>query len=1216
MRLNALDSTSSNMMKMKKQFLTMNGRGTIGGLVIACLFLLQPSLRAGSYQNPLIQGNLADPCVILHEGVYYLYATGGVDGDNGTRVYTSTNLVDWERGPVVFRPGKPHVWAPDVWRDPDTGRFYLYFTVNETVGVAEGDGPLGPFEVRRTFFERAIDAHLFRDDDGKLYLYYVQFPGFRISVQAMSGPTEPEGEPKELLQPESDWERRAGHVTEGPWLIKHDGTYYMLYSGSGADTPDYAVGYATASSPMGPFTRAEHNPIVHRSDKIFGPGHGCAIQDSAGEWWHIYHQKTNDRVEWRRFIAMDRLWFDANGGLHGRATRETSEPAPAVSASISPTALSCEYLTEPLGIDVGQPRLSWQLIPGAGADARGLGQSRYRILVAGSAATLAENRGDLWESGWVDSDQNLHVRYAGKPLASRQECFWKVQVADRAGGVSDWSAPARWSMGLLSEADWAAKWITAEVSEALPLMRTTFRVEKPVRRAELAICGLGFFEASLNGERIGDAVLEPGWTDYRKRALYRVDDLTEGLVEGENVLGVMLGNGMYNVTGGRYVKFTGSFGPPKLIAQLDIEYADGTSARIVTDDDWRVAPGPIRFSCIFGGEDYDARAELPGWDRPGFDAGGWGAAVECEGPGGVLTTRSGPAVVVRERFETVAVTEPRPGVWVYDLGRNFSGWPKIRLKGPAGATVKLITGELLDAEGLVTQRSSGGPVWFSYTLKGQGIEEWAPRFSYTGFRYVQVEGGVPADSAAGADDDAVRIEGMEGQFLYPDAAVAGEFACSNPDVNRVHALILSAIKSNFKSVLTDCPHREKLGWLECTHLLAGCFMYNFDSSRFYEKIARDMREAQLEDGLVPDIAPEYVVFAGGFRDSPEWGSGAVIAPWRSYWMYGDPTILQEQYATMKRYVGYLGGKAEGHIVSYGLGDWCDIGPASPGVSQLTSLGLTATGVYYQDIDTVRRVAELLGHPAEAAEYAALGQAVAGAFNREFFHPDQGSYDRNSQTGNAMPLVLGLVAPEARPVVLESLAKIIEAGGNRVTAGDIGFYYVVQALLEGGRSDLLYEMLCQEEGPGYLYQLAKGATSLTEAWDTNPALSQNHCMLGHIEEWFYSGLLGIRAAAPGFREIQLVPQVVGDLTSANGHYDSMYGRIASAWQRNGDRVTFEFTVPVNTKATVHIPARSPQDVMESGVPVARAEGVTPLRNSPGTAVFEIGSGSYRFESRMP
>lgn len=308
----------------------------IHAAVIVLSTVLAPPRAAcaekATYTNPVIDSNLADPAVILHEGTYYLYATGEVNGDNGTRVYTSTDLVDWKRGPVVFRPGEPHVWAPDVWRDPASGRFYLYYTVNQTVGVAEAEGPLGPFEIRKKFFDQAIDAHLFRDDDGKLYLYFVKFPGFRIMVQPMATPTETKGEPRTILQPESDWEKRAGHVTEGPWILKDRDRYHLIYSGSGADTPDYAVGYAVATNPLGPFVRAPHNPIVHRSEGLFGPGHGCAIRDGAGKWWHVYHQKRNDRREWNRFICIDPFGFDDEGRLLGTATRGTAREAPTPAA--------------------------------------------------------------------------------------------------------------------------------------------------------------------------------------------------------------------------------------------------------------------------------------------------------------------------------------------------------------------------------------------------------------------------------------------------------------------------------------------------------------------------------------------------------------------------------------------------------------------------------------------------------------------------------------------------------------------------------------------------------------------------------------------------------------------------------------------------------------------------------------------------------------------
>ena len=420
-----------------------------------------------------------------------------------------------------------------------------------------------------------------------------------------------------------------------------------------------------------------------------------------------------------------------------------------------------------------------------------------------------------------------------------------------------------------------------------------------------------------------------------------------------------------------------------------------------------------------------------------------------------------------------------------------------------------------------------------------------------------------------------------------------------------------------QSVLTDCPHREKLGWLECSHLLAGCVMYNYDVPTFYAKIANDMAEAQLDNGMVPDIAPEYTVFSSGFRDSPEWGSAYVITPWQAYQIYGDRTLLEQHYEGMKRYVEYLKSQSKEHIVAHGLGDWYDIGPGSPGESKLTSRGLTATAIYYQDLEVLNGTAMLLGRTDKAHQFAEQARAVKDAFARKFFHADQNQYDRNSQTANAMPLVLGLVPEGRRTAVLEGLVTQIRAGGNRVTAGDVGFHYLVRALSEGGQGKVLYDMLIRDDGPGYAFQLKNGATSLTEAWDTNPGSSQNHCMLGHIEEWFYRGLGGISCdpSGPGFKKITLKPQIVGDLKGANVSYGSPYGRIVSHWTREGSNLAMAVTIPANTTARVYVPTKDETGVIESGQPVAKAKGVTFLRMENGVAVYEVGSGTYVFRSAL-
>ncbi len=888
-----------------------------------------------------------------------------------------------------------------------------------------------------------------------------------------------------------------------------------------------------------------------------------------------------------------------------------------VPAGLTPAQLRCEYLVNPLGIDTPRPRLSWVLESAERAQR----QTAYQIHVAPDTALLGKDSALLWDSGRVESTEQNQIEYAGPALRSHQQCFWSVRVWDAAGTPGPWSAPAQWTMGILKPEDWKASWVTAPegVAEAsdksgpLPLFRRDFNVAKPVTRALLYVCGLGFYEASLNGKKVGDAVLDPGWTNYRKTCLYSAYDVTAMLSDKDNAMGVMLGNGMYNVPGGRYVKFTGTFGPPKMIVQLRIEYADGTTEDVGTDSSWRAAQGPIVFSCMYGGEDYDARNGLPGWDTPGFDAASWKSAATTDSPGGRLSGASAPPVKVMQTFTPAKVTRLADGMYVYDLGQNFSGRPCIKVRGPRGATVKLIPGELLDEKGRASQRSSGGPMGFSCTLKGDGVEEWCPRFSYYGFRHVQVEGARPEGST---EDDKGLPEVLEvkGEFTHSSANVVGEFECANPMLNKVHALILASIRSNLQSVLTDCPHREKLGWLEVSHLLADGLMYNFDLARFYAKIEQDMADSQIENGLIPDIAPEYTVFNKGFRDSPEWGSAGVVNPWNTWIMYGDRRTLDTHFGVMLRYADYLQSTARDQIVSHGLGDWYDIGPGGPGESKLTSKGLTSTAVYYQDLSILQQVASLLGKKDEAATLAERAAKVRTAFNTAFYHPKEKRYDRNSQTANAMPIILGLVEESQRDAVTNSLVSQIESGQYHVTAGDVGFSYLVRALTGTEQGDLLYQMVCQTDGPGYAYQIDHGATSLTEAWDTNPSSSQNHCMLGHVEGWFYRGLAGIRAddTAPGFRHFILRPQLPKGLDWVKAHYDSIRGRIASEWHVGKDATTWSVQIPANTTATLYLPVDKLETVTESGKPLTEAKGIEKLRAESGSTVLEAASGTYQFE----
>jgi hypothetical protein len=494
------------------------------------------------------------------------------------------------------------------------------------------------------------------------------------------------------------------------------------------------------------------------------------------------------------------------------------------------------------------------------------------------------------------------------------------------------------------------------------------------------------------------------------------------------------------------------------------------------------------------------------------------------------------------------------------------------VSGPAGAVIKLTPGELLDDKGLVTQRSSGSPVWYSYTLSGHGDEAWHPEFSYYGFRYVQMSGAVPAEGAAAttpAEREMAIVHSLAGQFVHADLAAAGEFSCSSQTLNRIHALINHAILSNTQSVFTDCPHREKLGWLEQTHLMGQAIMMNWDVRGLYEKLENDIADAQHSDGLIPDIAPEYVGFQNGFLDSPEWGSAGVIAPWYAYLYYDDRGILADHYETMKRYVDYLAAKSQGNIVGYGLGDWYDVGPRPPGPAQLTSEALTCTAVYYQDLAILQNTAALLGKTDDAQRYEASAQAVRAAFNARFLHDDTNEYEKGSQTANAMPLAVGLVPEDRRAAVLRNLVRTIEENHDRVTAGDVGFSYVVKALTDANACEVLYGLATQADGPGYVDQLRKGATTLTEAWDARPASSQNHLMLGHIEAWFYRGLGGIQTDGPGFKHFFLRPEFPKELDWVRTWHQSPYGRIVSEWKREGTKISVTCEVPAGSSATLWV-----------------------------------------------
>jgi alpha-L-rhamnosidase len=701
-----------------------------------------------------------------------------------------------------------------------------------------------------------------------------------------------------------------------------------------------------------------------------------------------------------------------------------------------------------------------------------------------------------------------------------------------------------------------------ELPAGLPLFAKQFVVGKPVTRARLYITGLGIYTATVNGNPTGTAVLEPGNTTYAKHVDYATADVTELLQRGANAVGVRVGTGIYDTLtyNTRYLKFSARIGPPKLLAQLEITYGDGTTQTIATDPTWRTTTGPTTFSNWYGGEDYDARRLPAGWDRPGTDLSAWSPVITAQAPGGVLTGRSGPAVEPVETLQAKAITQPSAGLYVFDFGVNVAGWQRLSVSGPAGAKITMRPAELVHPDGTVDPGSTGNPIYDDYTLRGDGVETWHPDFIYHGFRYIQVEG-LPT---APTKDTLTAI------VLRAANVGAGSFTSSNDLINGIHRIIDRATQSNMFSVLTDCPTREKLGWMEEDHLVFAAVARNYDVAAYGYDLAQAMADAQLSNGLVPDIAPEYTVFSGGFRDDPNWGSSMVLVPWNLYRAYGDPTLIETYYPNMQGYVDYLSTKASGGLLDYGLGDWATINAATPA-------GVTATYGYFKCADALSRIAGVLGRDADASRYGQLAQAIGAAFHAKYFDAANHTYATGSQASDALALDMGIVPAAEHDAVLGHLVANLQANGYHLNLGEIGLPALFDVLSAAGRHDVIFQIATQTTVPSYGAMLARGATSLTEFWDGTG--SQNHFMLGAIDKWFTSCLTGIGQADDdaGFADLVIAPAIVGDLTFVRGRYATPRGDVTSEWTRSGNDVVLDVTVPVGAKALIRLAGQPDQRV---------------------------------------
>jgi len=899
---------------------------------------------------------------------------------------------------------------------------------------------------------------------------------------------------------------------------------------------------------------------------------------------------------------------------------------PVHAQNLSFGSLTCEYRSSPIGIEDPHPRLSWLLI----SQQRNVKQVAYRILVSDQLSSLNRDVGNIWDSKKVSSDRSIQIAYAGKKLEAVKTYYWKVMVWDDKKNVSNWSNPERWQMGLLNQTDWkGAQWIgyekladslkvlpgqgrkvTAE-GDILPILRREFTIAKKVKKATAFVAGLGHFDFRLNGKKIGDHFLDAGWTQYEKTGLYVSFDITNQLKLGRNALGVMLGNGFYFIPRDqRYRKLELSYGFPKMICMISIAYTDGTSQNIISNDQWRTIAGPITFSSIYGGEDYNANLEKVGWDCAPYDDLHWKKPVIVDGPP-TLKSQTAPPIKIFETFSPVSVTEVKPGIWVYDLGQNASAIPKITFNGTKKTVVRVKPSELLNGDGTITTQPIGTPVYFDYTLKGGGQETWQPQFMYYGFRYVQIEGAVPVGKPN--PQKLPVIDALQSLHTRNASAQVGDFHCSNHLFNRTYSLIDWSIRSNMASVFTDCPHREKLGWLEEAHLVGASARYAYNIAGLSNKTVTDMMDAQTENGLVTSTAPEYDKFGGPFRDSPEWGSNSVIMPWYLYQWYGDQRVLEKAYPMMQRYMAYLHGMLKDGILSHGLGDWYDIGPNPPGVSQLTPLGLTASSIYFYDLEIMSKIAVLLNKNQDAKLYQEQAGKLKESFNQKYFKTESNQYATGSQTSNAMALYMGLVDPKYKKGVLDVLVQDIRNRKNSLTTGDIGYRYLLRVLEDNGLSNVIYDMNSNSAVPGYGYQLDRGATALTESWQGADNASNNHMMLGHLMEWFYSGVAGIKAAenSIAFKQVIIDPQVVGDLTFAKASHLSPYGLISSSWKKENKSFTLKVEIPVNTTAVIYLPGDYHAEITEGEKSLKRRSEFRDIKYEKNKVLIKVGSGKYHF-----
>ena len=869
--------------------------------------------------------------------------------------------------------------------------------------------------------------------------------------------------------------------------------------------------------------------------------------------------------------------------------------------------LTIEYLENPIGIDVVRPQLSWQLR----SDTSDLRQTAYQILVASSQEKLAGGMGDLWDSGQVPSEESRHIPYGGASLTSRQRCYWKVKVWDNRKQESAWSAPASWEMGLLNAADWKASWIrhpdftdTLLVSKPAPFFRKTFTIDQLPQKARAYVTGLGYFELYLNGQKVGDHLLDPVKTRYDKSVQYLTYDITELLMSGENTVGMVLGTGWYN----HFAEAVWGFNQapwrdyPEALCQLEITNAKGEMQTLLSDETWKTTQGPIRFDGIRNGETYDARREMPGWSDPWYDDQSWSSVVVSDGPKGTLRAQMIQPIKAMQKVKPVSVREVQAGVWVFDLGQNIAGYSRLKVAGPRGTEVSMKMGERLYPDGTVEQKQilrflkSGEAQTDHYILKGEGVETWEPRFVYHGFQYIEVRG-LPAPPT---------LETITGVVLHTAFDSKGSFACSDSLLNRTQQNTLWSFIGNYHGIPTDCPHREKIGWTGDAHLVAEAGLFNYDIVPAYLKWLDDFIDEQQDNGDLPGVIPSSGWGYEFGKDpetrplgyGPQWEGALVLMTWDLYRFTGDKAILERYYPAIRKYLDYLIRNAKKYTLNFGIDDHKPVETKTEG-------DILASGYLANFTHLLSQMSGILEHHEEAQYYADYSEQAKQAFNEKYFDENTGRYGNGGQTSIALALYHHLVPEGKEMVVLDALLADIEARDYHFDVGVVGLKYLFNVLREHGHSEILYRMVTQTDFPGYGYWLKQGANTLWQDWDGS--MSLNHIMFGTVSEWFYESLVGIQLDEdqPGFRHFTIHPDMLPQLDWANGAYESGYGKISVAWEKSDQEVTLRVSIPPNTTASVHVPYQEGQTML------LNEEEVEPAEEADGRRVFNMPSGTYEW-----